>query len=97
MSKITNEAPVNEEVWPLPEEAAVLLQGVDRDCSELLLRLGSLEADYAATKNDLLLKLRAKRELFNNLLTETAKKGGLNVESERWVLNHKEMALVRKS
>jgi hypothetical protein len=99
MEKINGEATKienDETVWALPTESAGLLQTVEKDCTDLLVKIGSLEADYASTKLDLLERLQAKRDLFNSVLLEAAKKGGLNLDRERWVLNSKEMSLVRK-
>jgi hypothetical protein len=84
-------------VWAVPPETAALLRDIDNACAGVLQKLGSIEADYVAAKQQALDELRARRNLYKNLMDEAAKKAGLDIDKSRWNLDTRTMTLVRAS
>ena len=83
--------------WPIPPEAAGILRDVDLACASVLQKLGQLEVDYLTSRNQLLEELRGRRAQFKTLLDDTARKGGLDIETTRWNLDSRTMTLIRAS
>jgi len=85
------------EAWKIPTEAASVLKDIDAKCSEALIALGRLEADYAAAKARLLNDLQFRRDQFKTLIDDTGRKGGLNIDTARWTINFEDMTLNKAS
>jgi len=84
---------MDDAAWEIPNETSVLLKQLDNTCQGVLLKIGNLEATYQAEKGALLEELRVRRQQFKTLLDDAAKKGGLDIEKQRWVMDFAKMAL----
>lgn len=89
--------PQDAGVWSIPTETAALLRDIDSNCASLLQKIGSLEVDYLAAKAQAVEELRTRRALFKNLVDETARKAGLDIDKQRWNIDTRTMMLVRAS
>jgi len=82
--------------WPVPAGVKSVLQKLVAEQQNLLLSIGTLEADYLAQKERLLRDLGNRKQRWQTTLDEAARAGGLDIDKERWVLDDKTQALVRQ-
>jgi len=84
-----------QETWALPAETATVLRDIDTACGALLRELGDLEIDYLNRKQRLMGQIQSRRDQFQTLTVDAAKKNGLDTEKQRWELDAKNMQLIR--
>lgn len=83
--------------FQLPAEAQDEFKKCQSAIQMQLLRIGSLEADYLAGKNKLLVQLEQLNKKRLDVVSEAAKAGGLDIEKDKWTLNTDSMELVKQA
>ena len=82
--------------WKLPEEVQEGFKKAQGDLQEVLLRLGTMEADFHLAKQGLMMEIEKRAKARMDLITNAAKDAGLDTEKTRWTLDIKNMTLVKE-
>ena len=83
--------------FALPESVQPELKQLIAGNTDLLTRLGALEADYVSAKNRLLTDIGNNQKARVDIVTKAAKDAGLDVENHVWSLDTKNMTLVKQA
>lgn len=82
--------------WTLPASVQEEYRKQDAAVMDATLRLGSLEAEYLAAKNQLVTDLGNKQKARIEVVQKAAKDAGLDLENEVWTLDVKAMTLQKQ-
>jgi len=63
------------------------IRSLRQTTNETLSRLGTLEADYVASKGQLLQQLAQAREQLYKLVADSAKESGVDISQGNWVVD----------
>lgn len=82
--------------WNIPQEVLAEMQQEMSRSNQLLMALGDLEVRYAVEKNRLLQLVESSNKKQSQTVVAAAQQAGLNLDTERWVMDPSGTKLVKK-